>query len=370
MRFGKPVEKKAAVPEEVARLLPAASPSTSTSDTGGLLAETCAQDSDGKVLAPRSCFVQVQYHSVQNWGGRHENEDRVMNFPDELQQSDCRLGFHMVGVLDGHDTEIASDMVSSRLPIEVGRRLKQGSSVVEAYTSAMAELENQLKALHSSAGTCVLGCTIAGRSLWCANLGDCRACLVSLAVPDSTTGTSSAQAPMKPKVEKAIWMSIDHKASSETERVRIQRAGGQVHDGRVEGLEPSRTLGDFDVKAQTAPGVISIVPEVRRHDFVPNGATPAQAVLVCATDGVWDVLSVQDVCNLVIARKEICKLQTEMAAESPNADKQVLKLLAEDLVQFSIAKGSRDDCTAITAFISVPGEDARGPGGLRRNESL
>jgi serine/threonine protein phosphatase PrpC len=159
---------------------------------------------------------------------------------------------------------------------------------------------------------------------------------------------------LKPKVTGMIRMSQDHKASAPSERLRIEQAGGQVIDGRVEGLEPCRTLGDFDVKGQVAKGVVSIVPEVRRHEFVPNGSNPAQAVLVCATDGVWDVLSGQDVCNLIVARKEICKLQTEMADGREGPDKEVLKLLAEDLVQFSIAKGSKDDCTAIVAMISVP----------------
>lgn len=66
----------------------------------------------------------------------------------------------------------------------------------------------------------------------------------------------------------------------------------------------------------------------------------------------------KDIIDLIRARKEICKLQLAMAKESGDPrkpmDKEVLRELAEDLVQFSIAKGSRDDCTAVVAFISVP----------------
>lgn len=366
-RFGKPVEKKQTLPEETARALPPLAPSachTERCPGGGLLQEL-AEGSGSRAGSKgparqvseqpaRSTRVEVEHHTARNWGGRHENEDRVMCHRDTVPGS--HLTFDLVGVLDGHDTEAASDLVSSRLPHEVSGCLKQGSTVAEAHTLSMAKLEDDLKSVTSSAGSCVLSCLVSGRFLWCANLGDCRACLIGLAVPDAPSGSSTAPtgAAVKPKVTGITWMSTDHKASCPSEKARIIQAGGQVQDGRVEGLEPSRTLGDFDVKAQVPKGVISIVPEVRRYEFVPDGTSPAQAVLVCATDGVWDVLGGSDIVDLIRARKEICRLQTAVANESERPDREVLKLLAEDLVQFSIAKGSRDDCTAIVAFISVP----------------
>jgi len=154
-----------------------------------------------------------------------------------------------------------------------------------------------------------------------------------------------------PRALSICWLSRDHKASAPEERKRILQAGGTVTDGRVEGLEPSRTLGDFDVKMHVKKGVISIVPEVRRYEL-GDGTGPAHALLVCATDGVWDVMTGQDVCDLVQARKEIAKLQAGTGGQSP-PDCQPLRDLAEDLVQFSIAKGSRDDCTAVVAMVSV-----------------
>jgi serine/threonine protein phosphatase PrpC len=171
-----------------------------------------------------------------------------------------------------------------------------------------------------------------------------------------------------------VWLSRDHKASAHHERERIASAGGTVTDGRVEGLEPSRTLGDFDVKQNVNRGVISIEPEVRRHQLGTD-AEVSQAVIVCCSDGVWDVLSGNDICNLIVARKEIAKLQWAMAGlsglEANTNDKEVLRLLAEDFVQFSIAKGSRDDCTAIVSFVSVPPCVITGPSGhLVRNVSL
>ncbi|EER16886.1 hypothetical protein Pmar_PMAR004738 [Perkinsus marinus ATCC 50983] len=62
------------------------------------------------------------------------------------------------------------------------------------------------------------------------------------------------------------------KASATYERRRISQAGGNVSDGRVAGvLEPSRTIGDFDVKMKIPPDVISITPEVRCVDLLSTG---------------------------------------------------------------------------------------------------
>mmetsp|Transcript_10010 Transcript_10010/g.22433 ORF Transcript_10010/g.22433 Transcript_10010/m.22433 type:complete len:342 (+) Transcript_10010:158-1183(+) len=299
------------------------------------------QGCQGTPDRPAGSIVQVSHFTARNWGGRHENEDRWMSYPDVYHPR--HLNFHSVGVMDGHDTEQASDLVSKTLPVSLGKQLKDGKDFVTAYTLALEECEETLRKFSTTAGTCVLSATVAGRHLWCANLGDCRSALVTLqGLP------AGPKKPTAAKVAGLHWMSVDHKASSLSEKTRIERAGGKVVDGRVEGLEPSRTIGDFDVKAQVKRGVISIVPEVRRVDLGED----TQAVLVCATDGVWDMLSGQDVCDLIVARKDIVKLQAAIC-NGPAPDSRVLDDLAQDLVQFSIAKGSRDDCTAVVAMIST-----------------
>lgn len=288
--------------------------------------------------------VEVAHFTAKNWGARHENEDRWIAVQDSLDKP--KVGFYHVGVLDGHDTEIASDTVSRLLPDAVGRRLKVGKSFREAYVEAMSEMEECLKKVHSSAGTCVNACLVVGRSVLCANLGDCRAVLIAVEAPTS---------PVSPaKASHITWMSRDHKASTPHERKRILEAGGQVLDGRVEGLEPSRTLGDFDVKLATQPGVISIIPEIR-HVEISDGEIARHAILFCGTDGVWDVISGQDICDLIQARKDLGKILLSAASgEAPGkAGQRILADLAEDIVQFAVAKGSRDDCTCIAAMINV-----------------
>jgi len=293
-----------------------------------------------------TCSVEVTSHTVLNWGNRHDNEDRIMT----ARGSHNDLSFYSIGVLDGHDTEAASDAVSKMLPMALAKHLRANEPFEQAYRETMAECEKALKKTCRSAGTCVCSCIVAGRHVWCGNLGDCRAALVMLQVPEAAAGPTKATS--------LCWMSRDHKASAPEEVRRIRAAGGRVVDGRVEGLEPSRTLGDFDVKMAVPEGVISIVPEVRCQGLAEEGGSPAQALLVCATDGVWDVISGQDVCDLVHARRELAAVQVAMLPEphrpaSGKVDIQPLRDLAEDLVQFAIARGSRDDCTAVIAMISV-----------------
>lgn len=306
------------------------------------------------------CNVEAMLFTATNFGMRHDNEDRPIIGKDTHP---CGLDYHMIGVLDGHDTADASDLVSKSLPGILSKKYKAGHPVEEACVLAMADCEELLKRSPTgNAGTCCLCCTVAGRFVWCSNLGDCRAAMISLQPPVGKPGAG-------PQATRLTWLSRDHKASMPYEQERIRKAGGMVMDGRVEGLEPSRTLGDFDVKGMVKKGVISIVPEVRRHEIC-NGSEPGQALLVCATDGVWDVLHGKDVCNLINSRKDLVQLQASALAQvcgdgASNAtdkasagrgggsSKEVLKDLAEDLVQFSIAKGSRDDCTAVVALITV-----------------
>merc|ERR1712093_358686 len=124
------------------------------------------------------------------------------------------------------------------------------------------------------------------------------------------------------------------KAGAAHEKKRIRDAGGIVINGRIEGLEPSRTIGDFDVKMRLPEGVISITPEIRRMEL-PRGQETSQGLLVMATDGVWDVLSGQDIVSLLRPRsKEICGMQQKVTAMKPaggkdqKVDTRVLKELS------------------------------------------
>ena len=78
-------------------------------------------------------------------------------------------------------------------------------------------------------------------------------------------------------------MSTDHTAKVESTRIR--RAGGRVLHGRLDGiLEPSRTIGDLDVKDKGNTGLIA-TPEMRKGKIEQDKLY----VFVLASDGLWDV---------------------------------------------------------------------------------
>eukprot|EP01012_Entosiphon_sulcatum_P009733 TRINITY_DN1555_c0_g1_i1.p1 TRINITY_DN1555_c0_g1~~TRINITY_DN1555_c0_g1_i1.p1 ORF type:complete len:301 (+),score=44.85 TRINITY_DN1555_c0_g1_i1:56-958(+) len=90
---------------------------------------------------------------------------------------------------------------------------------------------------------------------------------------------------------KAIPLSQDHKPNNEAELKRIQKAGSFVSSGRVNGnLALSRAIGDFAFKqnktVSATEQAITAHPEVTVMD-----TTPQDEFLVLACDGIWDVMS-------------------------------------------------------------------------------
>ncbi|CAI4231749.1 unnamed protein product [Auanema sp. JU1783] len=95
-------------------------------------------------------------------------------------------------------------------------------------------------------GTTVTNVLFLNNSIYVANIGDSRALVCR-----------------QKKGEKAITiqLTVDHNPSVYDERVRIQKAGGFVKDGRINGsIEVSRSIGDINFKRL---GVIS-VPDVKK----------------------------------------------------------------------------------------------------------
>jgi len=118
------------------------------------------------------------------------------------------------------------------------------------------------------------------------------------------------------KKDGSFEASADHKPDSEVDR--ITAAGGTVGEqGRLEGrsmgmlsasLAVSRALGDFEYKTRPDALLVSNVPGVIT---VPWTDDIVGAYLAC--DGVWDVLSNEQVAATVLAMQDKNKTPLEIA---------------------------------------------------------
>uniref|UniRef100_A0A3Q1CPA3 Protein phosphatase 1G n=1 Tax=Amphiprion ocellaris TaxID=80972 RepID=A0A3Q1CPA3_AMPOC len=177
----------------------------------------------------------------------------------------------------------------------------------------------------SDSGTTAVVALIRGKQLIVANAGDSR-CVVS-------------------ERGKAVDMSYDHKPEDEVELARIKNAGGKVTmDGRVNGgLNLSRAIGDhFYKRNKTLPPeeqMISAMPDVKvltlneDHDF-----------MVIACDGIWNVLSSQEVVDFI----------SERMKQDQNGKTRPLSSIVEELLDHCLAPDTSGDgtgCDNMTCII-------------------
>jgi protein phosphatase 2C family protein 2/3 len=139
----------------------------------------------------------------------------------------------------------------------------------------------------SKIGCTAVACLVQKDSLIVANAGDSRAVLC--------------------RNGKAIDLTNDHKPDSPDEKARILKAGGSIRVQRVgshcihplnSSLSVSRALGDLRFKKnkrlQPEEQLVSCIPEINMCSRAGE-----DEFLVMACDGVWDVLSSQDVVDIV-----------------------------------------------------------------------
>ncbi|KAL0587648.1 hypothetical protein ABG067_002667 [Albugo candida] len=138
---------------------------------------------------------------------------------------------------------------------------------------------------------CLEGDSMTGNGstkVYVGNIGDCRAVLAS-------------------KHGIAREITRDHKASNSAEKERIEKSGGFVHNGRLDGiLAISRGFGDL---AHKQDGHLIATPDVYEHVV-----TPEDEFLLLASDGLFDVLTSQQAVNF-IAKKLRMHGDVQLAAQ-------------------------------------------------------
>ncbi|KRY83313.1 putative protein phosphatase 2C T23F11.1 [Trichinella pseudospiralis] len=247
-------------------------------------------------LTTASCgnsYLKVGSSSMQGW--RIQMEDahtHLLSIPEDEKVS-------FFGVYDGHGGACASRYASCNLhkAIAQTKAFAEGD-LVEAIKQGFLDVDKDMFENHGNlvgvAGTTAVIVMLKEDTVFCGNVGDSRAVISAGGVAEP--------------------LSFDHKPVNEGEIKRIFSAGGWVEFNRVNGnLAMSRALGDFVYKAceEKSPKeqIVTAYPDV-----VSRSLTDADEFIVLACDGVWDVMTNQEVVDFCreriaagLAPEKICE---------------------------------------------------------------
>ncbi|KAJ9568388.1 hypothetical protein OSB04_004354 [Centaurea solstitialis] len=353
-----------------------------------VVAAIAAEKNHGKGV--RSVF-ELEYrplfgsHSV--CGKRPEMEDAVVCVPqfmqvpikmfvadhviDRVNPNLSDLTAHFFGVYDGHGGSKVANYCRERVHIALEEELKVVKQELlkgttndtvqigweKAFTKCFQKVDDEVggKALTNpepvapeTVGSTAVVALICSSHIIVANCGDSRAVLY--------------------RGKEAMALSNDHKPNREDEYARIEAAGGKViqwNGHRVFGvLAMSRSIGESGDR-YLKPWIIP-EPEV-----TVTARAREDECLILASDGLWDVISNEEACE--VARKRILiwhkKNGGNAAAERGNDGVDPAAQAAADyLSMLALQKGSNDNISVIVKV--AVGDGDHGVGSVKNKPDL
>ncbi|KAH0575885.1 Protein phosphatase 2C [Spironucleus salmonicida] len=236
-------------------------------------------------------------------GRRPSNEDA-----HTITHLNSKLPCQFVAVYDGHGGASAACYASTTLHTILQAQKTFPDDIKKSFITAFTTTDkNYIKQenssdIFSSAGCTACACLLTPTHAYFANAGDARA-IIS-------------------KNDQIVQITTDHKPSLPSERARIEQFGSCVVEQpgdcpRVAGmLAVSRAIGDAPFKGcgvVALPDVFS--EELQGVDFI---------VLAC--DGVWDVLTNEEV-------QQIVKICLKMPGNASSVREKILKQGVEKLLE-------------------------------------
>ncbi|KAJ4836443.1 hypothetical protein Tsubulata_023078 [Turnera subulata] len=282
-----------------------------------------AVDSSPKIWSDSS--HDMSYLPVLSWGsfttrGKRETmEDTHFLMPHWCNEKDI----HLFGIFDGHRGAAAAEFSATALPAylkSIGSTTDSPADALSgAFVSTDEAFRNALDMHRKPRGVIQKdwhpGCTavttlIVKNRLFVANAGDCRTILC--------------------RAGQSCPLTKDHVASCPKERERIVHAGEEVKwkidTWRVgsAALQVTRSIGDDDLKP-----AVTAEPEITETTL-----SAEDEFLVMASDGLWDVMSNEEVVSIIqdtVKEPGMCskRLATEAAERGSNDNITVIVIFLQ-----------------------------------------
>ena len=210
-------------------------------------------------------------------------------------------GMHLLAVADGHgDHGVVAQFVAEGLVTKM--RDRWSSSKQDDDWEAMArevclETDAEIKSAKHEGGSVAVVVAVTKTKVIVTNVGDCRCILVQKA------GVKELSRDHKPnvsdeevaRIEGAGLKVVEETFEEKGETITIPK----IELGSSYRLAVSRSFGDFEYKANetldAAEQAVVAVPEVTFHDRDPT----EDLFCVAACDGVWDVMTNDEVADFV-----------------------------------------------------------------------
>jgi len=288
--------------------------------------------------------------AMQGWRSHMEDDHiQLLQLAPELPH------LSLFGVFDGHGGEMVAHYMAKNFPARflASKKLTADASQVEAQAKAAFEtslmsIDAEMRALpdvengKDQSGSTAVMTLLSPTHVVCSNTGDSRAVL-------SRGG-------------QAVALSHDHKPDNAVEKDRVQAAGGEVKFGRVNGdLAVSRAVGDFVYKrCESQPAERQAVTAFPDVISVARDAQDEFVVLAC--DGIWDVMSSQEVVSkvqeLLSNGRPPSPVKPAGDADDPDAQHKEkeprrwdLGAVCEALIDHCLELGSRDNMSVIIVLL-------------------
>jgi serine/threonine protein phosphatase PrpC len=226
--------------------------------------------------------------------------DYMEDFAIAIDNFNKESNRHLYCIFDGHGGDVTAKLCAKKFP-EIFRKclvdnpIDYEFAIKKSFYLMDKEIENLNVNETGNTATIVF---IHNKLLYCANVGDSSCCII---------GKTNE------------FLTRNHKCTNEDEIKRIQKEGGEIIENRLGGiLCITRGLGDFDLKKKGLICEPYITKKLIDHNI---------DYCVLASDGVWDVLSPDDVAKITKNHK--------------------IDILPKKIVEEAIEKGSQDNISCI-----------------------